>query len=66
VPIERRRTLAETLAATIPHLHEASLNALEAVLDGATFEGEPQASGGRHRTTPTLHDYLQVRKSLRD
>lgn len=66
VPIERRRTLAETLAATIPRLHEASLNALEAVLDGATFEGERQPSGGRHRTTPSLGDYLHVRKSLRD
>jgi folate-dependent phosphoribosylglycinamide formyltransferase PurN len=66
VPIERRRTLAETLAATIPRLHEASLNALEAVLDGATFEGERQPSGGRHRTTPSLGDYLHVRRSLRD
>jgi methionyl-tRNA formyltransferase len=66
VPIECRRTLSETLAATIPHLHEASLNALEAVLDGATFEGERQPSGGRHRTTPTLRDYLHVRRSLRD
>jgi methionyl-tRNA formyltransferase len=66
VPIERRSTLAETLAATIPRLHEASLNALEAVLDGAIFEGEPQHAGGRHRTTPTLGDYLRVRKSLHD
>ena len=66
VPIELRRTLAETLAATIPRLHEASLNALEAVLDGATFEGERQSSGGRHRTTPSLGDYLHVRRSLRD
>jgi methionyl-tRNA formyltransferase len=66
VPIERRGTLADTLAATIPHLHEASLNALEAVLDGATFEGERQPPGGRHRTTPALRDYLRVRRSLRD
>lgn len=66
VPIERRGTLAETLAATIPRLHEASLNALEAVLDGAGFEGERQEPGGHHRTTPTLGDYLHVRKSLRD
>src|SRR5918995_462735 len=66
VPIERRGTLADTLAATIPHLHEASLNALEAVLDGATFEGKRQPAGGRPRTTPTLGDFLSVRRSLRD
>lgn len=66
VPIERRGTLAETLAATIPRLHDASLDALEAVLDTAAFEGERQPSGGHHRTTPTLGDYLSVRKSLRD
>jgi hypothetical protein len=66
VPIERRSTLAETLAATIPRLHEASLDALEAVLGAAAFAGEPQPSGGHHRTTPTLGDYLHVRKSLRD
>lgn len=66
VPIERRGTLAATLAATIPRLHEASLNALEAVLDGATFEGEPQPAGKHYRTTPTLRDYLHVRRSLRD
>jgi hypothetical protein len=66
VPIERRPTLAETLAATIPRLHEASLDALEAVLDSGGFEGEPQPSSGRHRTTPTLGDYLSVRRSLRD
>ena len=66
VPIERRGTLAETLAATIPHLHEASLNALEAVLDGAAFEGDPQPAGKHYRTTPTLGDYLHVRRSLRD
>jgi methionyl-tRNA formyltransferase len=66
VPIERRGTLGATLAATIPRLHEASLNALEAVLDGATFEGEPQPAGEQYRTTPTLGDYLHVRRSLRD
>ena len=65
VPIEPRSTLAETLAATLPHLHEASLDALEAVLDAATFEGDPQPRGGTHRTTPTLRDYLRVRRSLR-
>lgn len=66
VPIARRATLAETLAATIPKLHEASLDALERVLDDGDFEGEPQPAGGRHRTTPTLADYLRVRRSLRD
>ena len=65
VPIERRRTLAETLAATIPALHEASLDALERVLDRGDFVGAPQPGGGRHRTTPTLGDYLRVRRALR-
>jgi hypothetical protein len=64
VPIERRGTLGATLAATIPRLHEASLDALEQVLDAATFEGEPQAARGRQRTTPTLRDYLRVRKAV--
>lgn len=64
VPIDRRRTLGETLAATIPRLHEASLDALERVLDEGLFEGEPQPSRGRHRTTPTLRDYLRVRKAI--
>jgi methionyl-tRNA formyltransferase len=66
VPIERRATLAQTLVATIPRLHEASLDALEAVLDAAAFEGERQPSAKQHRTTPTLGDYLRVRRSLRD
>jgi len=66
VPIERRRSLAETLAATIPVLHEASLDALERVLDDGVFDGRPQPTGGRHRTTPTLGDYLRVRRTLRD
>ena len=65
VPIERRRTFAETLAATIPRLHEASLDALERVLAAASFVGEPQPAAGRHRTTPTLQDYLAVRRALR-
>jgi formyl transferase-like protein len=65
VPIERRGSLAETLAATIPRLHEASLEALERVLEG-NFDGHPQPPGGRHRTTPTLRDYLRVRRRLRD
>ena len=64
VPIERRRTLRGTLAATLPRLHEASLDALERVLDEGRFEGEPQPARGRHRTTPTLRDYLRVRKAV--
>ena len=67
VPIERRGTLRETLAATIPPLHEASLDALEAVLL-ALGRGEaderPQPTGGRHRTTPTLGDFRRVRRRL--
>jgi methionyl-tRNA formyltransferase len=66
VPIERRGSLAETLAATIPRLHEASLDALERVLDAGDLEGRPQPRGGRHRTTPSLRDYLRVRRALRD
>ena len=66
VPIERRPTLGATLLATIPRLHQASLDALERVLDAESFEGDPQPPGGRHRTTPTLRDYLAVRRSLRD
>ena len=65
VPIERRETLAATLAATIPRLHEASLDALERVLDSGELDGVPQPAGGRHRTTPTFRDYLRVRRALR-
>jgi Formyl transferase len=64
VPIERGRTLGDTLAATIPLLHEASLDALERVLDAGRFEGKPQPPGGQHRTTPTLRDYLRVREAV--
>lgn len=64
VPISFRPTLAATLKATIPALHEASLEALETVLQG-DLEGRPQPNGGRHRTTPTLRDYLLVRRGLR-
>lgn len=67
VPIERRGTLRETLAATVPALHEASLDALEAVLlalGRGDLEERPQPPGGRHRTTPTLRDYLRVRRAL--
>jgi formyl transferase-like protein len=66
VPIERRESLEETLAATIPRLHEASLDALERILEAGVFEGRLQPRDGRHRTTPTLRDYLSVRRMLRD
>jgi hypothetical protein len=66
VPIEYRPTLAATLAATIPSLHDASLEALEQVLLGGDFEGRPQPRGGRARTTPKLGDYVNVRRALRD
>ncbi len=66
VPIERRRTLRETLAATLPVLHETSLDALERVLLEGRFEGASQQRRGRARTTPTLRDYLRVRRRLRD
>jgi len=65
IPIRFRPTLAATLAATIPALHEASLEALETVLK-SDLEGRPQPRGGRHRTTPALRDYLRVRRRLRD
>ena len=66
VAIERRGSLAATLEATIPRLHEASLDALERVLDAADLSGTPQPPGGRHRTTPTLRDYLRVRRAVHD
>jgi Formyl transferase len=66
VPIAKRATLKETLAATLPALHDASLDALERVLAAGRFEGVPQQTGGRARTTPTLRDYLRVRRSLRN
>jgi methionyl-tRNA formyltransferase len=66
VPIEYRPTLAATLGATIPRLHGASLEALEDVLLGGDFDGRPQPQGVRARTTPTLGDYLNVRRALRD
>jgi formyl transferase-like protein len=66
VPIVRRPTLAATLAATIPALHDASLDALEDVVRKGDVEGRAQAGAGRHRTTPTLGDYLRVRRRLRD
>jgi hypothetical protein len=68
VPIVWRRTLSATLAATIPALHEASLDALEAVLRAfarGALEERPQPAGGSLRTTPTLGDYLRVRSALR-
>jgi methionyl-tRNA formyltransferase len=65
VPIVRLPSLAATLAATIPALHDASLGALEDVLRRGNLEGRAQPSGGRARTTPTLRDYLRVRRRLR-
>jgi hypothetical protein len=65
VQIVRRPTLDGTLAATIPSLHDASLEALEAVLRSGDLEGRPQPAGGLARTTPALRDYLRVRRSLR-
>jgi hypothetical protein len=65
VPIVLRPTLAATLAATIPALHDASLAALEAVLRSGDLEGRPQPRGGRARTTPALRDYLRVGRALR-
>jgi methionyl-tRNA formyltransferase len=67
VPIHLRRTLRATLAATIPRLHEASLDALEGVLHAlaaGTLEERRQEVDGRPRTTPTLGDYLRVRRRL--
>jgi methionyl-tRNA formyltransferase len=66
VEIARRRTLAATLGATIPPLHEASLDALEEVLASGRLEGEAQSTAERARTTPTLRDYLRVRRALRN
>ena len=66
VAIVPRRTLTATLAATIPALHDASLDALEDVLASGRLEGEPQAATGRARTTPTLDDYRRVRRALRN
>jgi hypothetical protein len=63
--IERRSTLRETLAATLPVLHERSLDALEHVLLEGVLEGERQERRGRARTTPRLRDYLHVRRALR-
>jgi methionyl-tRNA formyltransferase len=69
VQIDRRTSLRDTLTATIPRLHEVSLDALERVLDdgraAGRFEGRPQPAGGRHRTTPTFGDYRRARRALR-
>jgi methionyl-tRNA formyltransferase len=64
VEISPRRTLAATLAATIPRLHDESLAALEQTLAG-DLAGRAQPGGGGFRTTPTLRDYLRVRRRLR-
>lgn len=64
VPIRRAATLSETLAATMPPLYDASLDALEAVLAG-DLEGRAQTTRGPFRTTPKLGDYLRVQRALR-
>jgi len=66
VPIAYRPTLAATLAATLPALHDASLAALERVLAAGEIAGTPQESGDGYRTTPRLSDYLRVRRALRN
>jgi hypothetical protein len=66
VAVERRPTLRETLALMIPRLHDASLDALERVLASSDLTGRPQQRAGRARTTPTLRDYLRVRRALRN
>jgi Formyl transferase len=69
VPIDRGPTLGATLAATVPRLHEASLDALEHVLQAlaaGNLEERRQPAAGRVRTTPTLGDYLRVRRRLRE
>jgi methionyl-tRNA formyltransferase len=66
VEIARRRTLTGTLRATIPPLHDASLDALEDALASGRLDGEAQSTTGRARTTPTLRDYLRVRRALRN
>ena len=65
IPIVRRPTFTTTLAATLPRLHEASLEALETVLAAGDLAGAPQTGGGSFRTTPRLRDYLNVRRRLR-
>lgn len=65
VEIELRRTLADTLAATIPRLHDASLDALEEVLRAGDLGGRPQVGRGRGRTTPRLREYVRVTRALR-
>ena len=69
VPIVERPTLTETITATLPALHEASLETLEDVLQrlaSGELEARPQEARERPiRTTPTLREYLRVRRTLR-
>jgi hypothetical protein len=68
VPIERRATLGATLAATLPRLYDASLDALEELLPRLArgeIQERRQETCGRPRTTPGLRDYLRVRRALR-
>jgi hypothetical protein len=69
VRIVRERTVRATLAATIPALHEASLDALEDVLRAlaaGNLNVRRQPAAGHLRTTPALGDYLRVRRGLRE
>lgn len=70
VPIVMLPTLVETLASTVPAVHEASLEKLEEVLERvARGELDAQRQEARDRpvrTTPTLRDYLRVRRRLRN
>jgi hypothetical protein len=68
VPIERRPSLGATLAATLPRLYDASLEALDCVLAAlATGSARERAQErtGLARTTPGLRDFLRVRTALR-
>jgi folate-dependent phosphoribosylglycinamide formyltransferase PurN len=68
VPIRRRETLELTLCETLPHLHNAAVDALAAVLEGLSCgnqQSSPQtARGERLRSAPGLGDYVRVRRSL--
>jgi hypothetical protein len=68
VPIELRDGIFATLAATIPGLHAASLDALDGVLADigpGELTGRPQRGTGRARTSPAVGDLLRARRQLR-
>jgi methionyl-tRNA formyltransferase len=70
LPIHHRSTLKETLAATLPPLHVASVDALAAVLAALARQeitGSPQDGySQRMRTAPGLRDYILVHRMLRN